>query len=350
MAATADTVAVGAPVPSLVRWGLSPDADLIYRTLVTYGSASAPELARALGVPSRRVAAALEELRARDAVRQRPDRRGGAAVWAGRPPADVLPEQRRRRLRIGPPRPHDHPSALPPELRWLPLGDGLRHLPTRQAARARLAQIVSAARHEHLSMNTERSYDPESTRSAAPMDRLLLDRGVRMRVLGLHSLDDDPMRPHRPRSGEPEPDYRQATAVPMKLMVVDRRIALFPATPDNLENGYLEVSREPVVSALTALFERHWQATPPTEPVPPGVVLSPRERALIGLLARGFTDAAAARHLRISTRSVTAAMRGLMDRLDVENRFQLGLALGAARVAAAPPGQVARDAPPQDPP
>jgi DNA-binding NarL/FixJ family response regulator len=37
--------------------------------------------------------------------------------------------------------------------------------------------------------------------------------------------------------------------------------------------------------------------------------------------------------MRISTRSVTKIMRNLMDRLGVENRFQLGLALGAARAA-----------------
>ncbi|MFC0533612.1 LuxR C-terminal-related transcriptional regulator [Phytohabitans kaempferiae] len=75
------------------------------------------------------------------------------------------------------------------------------------------------------------------------------------------------------------------------------------------------------------------------------IALEPRERALIELLARGHTDASAARELRISARSVSYILRGLMDRLGVDNRFQLGLALGALRAA-----QPADPRPPGDPP
>ena len=59
------------------------------------------------------------------------------------------------------------------------------------------------------------------------------------------------------------------------------------------------------------------------------LVLGPRERKLIALLAKGYGDATAARRLCISRRSVTYALRTLMDQLGVENRFKLGLALGA---------------------
>ena len=74
----------------------------------------------------------------------------------------------------------------------------------------------------------------------------------------------------------------------------------------------------------------------------PDLSLTPRERALIGLLVTGHTDAMAARELHISERSVTSIMRSLMDRVGVSNRFQLGVALGTLRVAPAPPGLVAR--------
>lgn len=57
--------------------------------------------------------------------------------------------------------------------------------------------------------------------------------------------------------------------------------------------------------------------------------LSPREQSLVTLLAAGHTDVSAASCLRISPRSVTTIMRSLMDRLGVENRFQLALTLGA---------------------
>ena len=69
----------------------------------------------------------------------------------------------------------------------------------------------------------------------------------------------------------------------------------------------------------------------------PKIILTGRERELITLLAEGHTDVSAAEHLRISPRSVTNILRSLMDRLGVENRFQLGLALGILRKAQVPP-------------
>jgi LuxR family transcriptional regulator of spore coat protein len=63
----------------------------------------------------------------------------------------------------------------------------------------------------------------------------------------------------------------------------------------------------------------------------PRITLSERERELVALLSRGRTDQEAAERLGISPRSVTNLVRGLMDRLGVDNRFQLGLALGLLR-------------------
>jgi len=72
------------------------------------------------------------------------------------------------------------------------------------------------------------------------------------------------------------------------------------------------------------------------EPGLPKITLTERERELIALLSEGHTDLAAAERLGISPRSVTNILRSLMDRLGVDNRFQLGLALGFLRKAQAP--------------
>ncbi len=40
-----------------------------------------------------------------------------------------------------------------------------------------------------------------------------------------------------------------------------------------------------------------------------------------------------AAELRLSRRTVVYTLRGLMDRLNVENRFQLAMVLGATRAA-----------------
>ena len=74
----------------------------------------------------------------------------------------------------------------------------------------------------------------------------------------------------------------------------------------------------------------------------PKIVLSGRERELVSLLAKGHTDVSAAQQLNISARSVTYILRHLMDRLGVENRFQLGLALGFLRTAHVSPSAPAQ--------
>ncbi|GGK91164.1 helix-turn-helix domain-containing protein [Mangrovihabitans endophyticus] len=323
--------------PSLARWGLSVDADLVYRTMATFGARSAPQLSAELGLPPRRVHAALAELHEAGAAARRPDRPSPRRpVWASRPCDDVVARLRERRMQIA-----DREAQASAHRRTLalvadgghPAGSSVRHLPSRAATRARLADLVAVERHEHLAMNTEQAFDAESTRAAAPLDRVLAARGVRIRVIGLPPADRDlhvdPQMLDVPRCA-----YREADEVPLKLLVIDRRIALFPADPRDLERGYLEVSQPTMVRSLVALFDRHWaSAADPREHGMPHILLSDRERELIALLAQGHTDVTAAEHLRISSRSVTNIMRGLMDRVGVENRFQLGLALGAAGAA-----------------
>ena len=54
---------MGSALPSLVRWGLSPDADLVYRTLVSLDSAREGQLAHELGMAHERVRAAIQAQR-----------------------------------------------------------------------------------------------------------------------------------------------------------------------------------------------------------------------------------------------------------------------------------------------
>jgi DNA-binding NarL/FixJ family response regulator len=117
----------------------------------------------------------------------------------------------------------------------------------------------------------------------------------------------------------------------MKLMVFDRKVAMFPADPLDIERGYVEVADEEVVAALCALFERLWtQGRDPYRQEVIPIDLSPRESALVGLLALGHTDQTAAAELGLSPRTVAYTLRALMDRVGAQNRFQLALRLGAA--------------------
>jgi DNA-binding CsgD family transcriptional regulator len=326
-----DTIQLGAAVPSLVRWGLSCDADLVFRTIDTFGPRPASTLRAELGVPRQRVDNALAELRA-----------VGAAVcangqWATRSPADVVTTLRSRRLRrLHPVDAGMQAFAHGRAVRSLAGRGGVRHLASRAAARDRLAELVAVERREHLAINTEPVFDAASARAAGPLDRQILQRGVRMRTIGLPPADQC-LHVAPASLAHPRCEYRERPQLPLKLIVIDHAVAFFPADPRDLRRGYLEVSQPGAVRALIVLFEHHWaNAVNPREHGMPDFALDDRERELIRLLASGHTDVSAAEELRISARSVTNIMRGLMDRLGVENRFQLGLALGAARVARPP--------------
>ena len=316
-------------MPSLVPWGHSSDADLVFRTVVMFGPATAGELRTALGMPARRVAAALDELASIDAVGRHPASTPRSATWVATPPAEVITSLRRKRRAAAPAPRADHSQGIHP----FPLTTAVRHLPSRAQARARLGELNAVVSHEHLAMHPEPAFDTESMRSALPMDRMALDRGVDMRILGVGQAEPDPLAAYRGPPTGPVPAYRTAQSMPMKLIVIDRQIAFFPVDPLNLERGYLEMAQPPVVSALVHLFEQHWHSARDRWEwaIPQAAALTSREHTLITLLAQGHTDASAARQMRLGLRTVGHIVRRLMDQFDVDNRFQLGLALGALR-------------------
>ncbi|GAA3343233.1 hypothetical protein GCM10020358_81110 [Amorphoplanes nipponensis] len=343
---------IGAALPSLVRWGASADADLVYRTLVTFGPENRRRLGLELAMPVRRIDDALAELRACGAVTVSGDRRAAAPsrTWAAAPPGVVVAALRTRRLSLadGQALAESHRRVVR-DLRArlgaldLPLsepglggslGARVRYLPTRQLTRARYAELLPG-RRETLTINPEQEFDAESARTGAELDRRLIAQGTRMRVLGVPPADRDALDPQE--AHHPAYQVRESLRVPLKLIVLDRAVALLPADPERLERGYVEIGHPGLVRALTELFERHWDAaTDPQVGAVNPIVLSARERTLVDLLALGHTDVTAAAHLRISARSVTNTLRRLMDRLGVDNRFQLGLALGALGAARPP--------------
>jgi DNA-binding CsgD family transcriptional regulator len=333
-------------VPVLTRWGLSADADLIYRLLGGFGPRTAAQAGRDLGMPARRAAAALEELHSAGAVVHRPQPGPGprrrALLWEAHPATAVVDRLRRRRLRIVDPAEQavQHLRVVAglalPELAAASTGQARRLIGVEQT-RSRIAALAAAEQHEHLAMNPEQLFTADAKAAAAPIDRALLDRGVMFRTIARPPADGDRLNTADPELLRRGAQVREAQTIPLKLMVFDRKVALFPLDPQDLSRGAYEVAAQEVVDALVQVFLRHWAkgADPSAEGVSP-TTLSPRERELVELLAQGHTDATAAAVLRLSPRSVAYALRGLMDRAGVENRFQLGLALGKARVAGVP--------------
>lgn len=315
----------------------------MYRSLATIGPDTVGALATSLGITRQRVSTAIDELHAAEAVR-------GAAAgipvrrWRARAVGPVVDALRRRRLRtVDLTRQAGFHHALM-------LGSGLANRvppPTAHGrilidlaeTRHRVATLTAAERHEHLAVNPEATFEPDVVEVALPLDRTLLARGIRMRTCGVPPLDGDRSSAAAQHLANLGADYRERPDLPIKLMIFDRRTAFLPVDPFDLSAGTLEIDHPVIVAGLVALFEQLWAAgrDPRRDGVAP-IILSARERAIVTLLAQGLTDGGVADRLKISRRTVAYALRGLMDRIGAENRFQLGLTLGSMHLLT-PPGR-----------
>ncbi|GLI01815.1 helix-turn-helix transcriptional regulator [Phytohabitans aurantiacus] len=325
-------LAIGQAVPALVRWGVSADADLVYRCLLTFGPQPSGEVALELGLGVRRVRAALDELLAARivTVEREPSAYGvDASIWRALLADAVVMTLRRRAFRRA--AVATGGDSAPFERGGIPA----RRLPDREARRRRIAELADLERIEHLSMQPEQAFGTEVLAAAAPLDVAALRRGVRMRTLSRPPADGDRSAQHAIEFGRLGGEYRETAArLPQKLMIFDRRVALLAVDPFDLDRGTWEIDDRATVDSLVRLFARHWSnGVDPSRNGVPAIVLTSREKAVVALLAQGHTDAASAQQLGMSTRSLTYTLRALMDRLGVDNRFQLGLALGALNVA-----------------
>jgi DNA-binding CsgD family transcriptional regulator len=124
-----------------------------------------------------------------------------------------------------------------------------------------------------------------------------------------------------------------ADKVPVKLIVVDRRIALLPLDPEREgEPVALVVHRTGLLTALGSLFdeyfEKGWRLRDHgAEPGPDDrgeAQLDAVDRQIVVLLHVGLTDAAIARQLGMGHRTVQRRLRALMVQVGAATRFQLG--------------------------
>jgi DNA-binding CsgD family transcriptional regulator len=125
----------------------------------------------------------------------------------------------------------------------------------------------------------------------------------------------------------PQDEARVHTKLPVKLLAVDRRVALVPiAQHDTTPVGVL-VRESAVLDALLALFEHVWATAVPLragEPAPGGpTVLSEDDRMLLSMLLAGLTDEAIAAHRGTSVRTVQRKVQSLMAVAHVRTRMQL---------------------------
>lgn len=320
--------------------GLEGPEELAYRCLVGRPSASVAELAQAMGLDHLHTARLLTALETKGlAARSTSDRER----YVASPPAVALGAllvQRQEELRRA--------QMDMAELAGLYRGAAARRnvadvidvVQGVDAISQRFAQLQNSAKREVqvLVSSDVAVVSPEENQEA---ETRALVRGVRYQVVIERGAFDRPgfyaAAEEALAVGE---EIRVASAVPLRLLIVDRELALVPlASGSNTEpvRDALLVHTSGLLDALLALFDHVWQTAPRLVRSGSGVEerasdhLEPVDAKVLSLLLAGLTDAAIGSQLGLSLRTVQRKVRQMMDRVRVDTRLQLGYEAGRRR-------------------
>lgn len=308
--------------------GIGPEAESIYESLLTRGRATLEQVALDAGLPVSRARIALQTLQDRRVVRRTA---GSPVQYAAVDPGialEVLLIHREEEVKLARARAielaerFDRAAAGRDPTKLVEIITG------RQAVLERIDQLQSSARHEIRCFDT-----PPYAGTAVAANRSeqeLLERGGKARVIYDRAAIEQAGRladlEEGVRWGE---QARALPALPMKLLLVDDRVAAVPlqSSPTAIESTIL-VHPSGLLEGLSALFESLWvvalpldldgllDGSPPARP-------SRDERRILSLLTAGLPDEAVARQLKMSDRTYQRRIHDLMERLHVQTRFQL---------------------------
>ena len=161
-----------------------------------------------------------------------------------------------------------------------------------------------------------------------PGQNPVLARGVRWRTIySPESLERPHAREHVDSLIEAGEEARTLPGLPMKLVIVDRRIALLPLS---LESGLAQsavIHRSTLLDAMVTLFDVFWTRALPLgrHSASTAGELGDEEERVLGLMVAGVKDEAIARELGIGLRTLRRRMQHLLHLLDAETRFQAGI-------------------------
>ncbi len=310
--------------------GLSAQHEAVYRAMLRCPGLNVAGLAEHLAIPRQAVREALDVLADLALIRLDPS---GAQARVVRPQAGltallvkVEAEVAVRQRQIEATRAAIASIAAAHEDQ-APAVEG-RRLEGLETVRDRLAELAYTARRECLSFTTGGGQSEDTIEAERPLNQSALERGVRIRNLYQDSFRNDPATLAYARwMASVGGQSRTTPTVPMRMVIVDREIALVPLNPADPRQGALELHSAGVIAALVALFEQVWSTGTPfggEMPVDENG-LTPQERELLQLLADGHTDESAARKLALSARSVQRMMTSLTVRLGAASRFQAGV-------------------------
>jgi DNA-binding CsgD family transcriptional regulator len=197
-----------------------------------------------------------------------------------------------------------------------------------------IAEAMAQSSRELLGIQPHTGRNAEALAQSWQRDQAFLDRGGRIRALYQHTLRHSPAILARYEQLNGDAQARTLDEVTDRLVVVDRTVAFIPASKDR--TLALEVRHPAIVGYFAVTFDRLWRlATPMYPEAAPQPVLNgitPRQRAIAGLLVEGHTDTVIADRLGMNVRTARVHIAKLAATLGSGSRAQLGYLIGRSGI------------------
>lgn len=312
--------------------GLSDDEEKVYLTLLGMPGARITKLATEAGISTARAQDAVSGLEASGLLTRSP---GADAPLIPAPP-DIAIQSLVVRREEELDRVRATVSELAERFRERAKANGRQEEPV-QVIRGREAIVQTYLQLQRGLTERYAAFDrPPYASTAAqcnPVTMQCLERGIDYRVVY------DPVTLERPGQVQmletliTAGERARLSEVPMKLAIADGRAALIPlgSSEAGIDDALL-VHPSALLEALNRLFEELWRQAQPVhlrgrsgESPDPAEDLSPADAKILGLLAAGMQDAAIARQLDVSRRTVERRVARMLDLLGARTRFQAAL-------------------------
>jgi DNA-binding CsgD family transcriptional regulator len=179
------------------------------------------------------------------------------------------------------------------------------------------AELFRSAERDFASLETAGPATSPARAPASPDGAV--ERGVRLRTIVTRAVlevaDGDELVRQRVAGAW---ELRVLLDLPTRVVLVDDRAALLPLEPTGT-GGAVLVQAPVIVAMLRSYFEMLWWRAVPLGTGGSGRLGGAQDR-ILRLMLSGMTDAAIARHLRTSERTVRRHVAVLLDMLGVDNR------------------------------
>ncbi|MFD0567084.1 TrmB family transcriptional regulator [Kitasatospora saccharophila] len=130
-----------------------------------------------------------------------------------------------------------------------------------ETVRDRLEELAATATQECLSLMRGGAARPDSIQAGKHPNQLALERGVVIRSIFQDSFRNDPDTLRYARwLAELGGLTRTVPLLPIRLVIVDRSIALVPIDPSDGRRGALELHGAALIQPLCALFDELWRS------------------------------------------------------------------------------------------